>query len=290
MRAVLALRAPATARASTPARVEKTPPAAPPPRSSRGGGVAAAVALSAAVTLASPSLAATPQTMYVAGGANVFLEKEFNDLRYAGVLDVVPGLATGVNDDGTPVEAVAVTYDADRLAKREAGRTQVTSAHEVLMRVYWKRADPTRTDGQFKENGARYRPAIWVSNAEERAEVETNARRLAASGVYGGNKGEATAAIAIPIVGSPAPSFAPAPAEDFGKLAKNPKLFEKEQKTRDAAFKDLWGFVQFCADRVCGYVRFAPKCVGECLDVFPEYRERNFGVPELTGNIKITSK
>jgi len=53
----------------------------------------------------------------------------------------------------------------------------------------------------------------------------------------------------------------------------------------------VWrGFVQFCADRVCGYVRFAPKCTGECLDVFPEYRERNSGVPELTGNIKITSK
>ena len=48
--------------------------------------------------------------------------------------------------------------------------------------------------------------------------------------------------------------------------------------------------MQFCADRVCGYVRFAPKCTGECLDVFPEYRERNSGVPELTGNIKITSK
>jgi hypothetical protein len=51
-----------------------------------------------------------------------------------------------------------------------------------------------------------------------------------------------------------------------------------------------WGFVQFCADRVCGYVRFAPKCTGECLEVFPEYRERNFGVPELVGDIKITSK
>lgn len=39
-----------------------------------------------------------------------------------------------------------------------------------------------------------------------------------------------------------------------------------------------------------GCVRFAPKCTGECLDVFPEYRGRNFGVPELTGHVKITSK
>jgi len=39
---------------------------------------------------------------------------------------------------------------------------------------------------------------------------------------------------------------------------------------------------------VCGYVRFAPKCVGQCEDVFPEYRETNFGQPELQGDVKIT--
>eukprot|EP00951_Prasinocladus_malaysianus_P017920 scaffold142035_cov24-Prasinocladus_malaysianus.AAC.1 len=40
-------------------------------------------------------------------------------------------------------------------------------------------------------------------------------------------------------------------------------------------------FASWVQDKVCGYVRFAPKCTGDCEDVFPEYRERNFGVPEL---------
>jgi len=71
-------------------------------------------------------------------------------------------------------------------------------------------------------------------------------------------------------------------------LKSQPKSLQKLAKPRDAFFKDHWGFVQFCKDRVCGYVRFAPKCTGPCAAVFPEYSERNFGVPEIDGTVKIT--
>lgn len=82
--------------------------------------------------------------------------------RYAGVKDVMPGLASlGDDDDGpaSPVQVVKVTYDADRIS------------HEVLMRTYWKHADPVKADGQFKELGPQYRGAVWVSGAVERTEV-----------------------------------------------------------------------------------------------------------------------
>ena len=49
-----------------------------------------------------------------------------------------------------------------------------------------------------------------------------------------------------------------------------------------------WVHHRWRRGQVCGYVRFAPQCVGACEDVFPEYRETNFGQPELAGDVKIT--
>jgi hypothetical protein len=99
---------------------------------------AAAVALSTALALGvaapQPASAETLKDLYVAAGNSAFLEKEFVDLKYAGVKDVVPGLAGlgGGEPADPPVQAVKVTYDADRIT------------HEVLMRTYWKHADPTK--------------------------------------------------------------------------------------------------------------------------------------------------
>mmetsp|Transcript_24399 Transcript_24399/g.39253 ORF Transcript_24399/g.39253 Transcript_24399/m.39253 type:complete len:345 (-) Transcript_24399:119-1153(-) len=242
------------------------------------GGVETSVA---APQPASADAAAAAQNhvrdMYVAAGNYAFLEKEFNDLKYAGVKDVVPGLA-GLGDAAdTRVQAVKVSYDSDRIS------------HEVLMRTYWKHADPVNTaaggGGQFREIGTQYRGAVWVDGAGEKSQVETSVARMQASGIFGVGK-----VFTTPILDAPPVSFEPFPQEARRVLQLHPKSVEKEAKVRDAAFKDLWGYVQFCAQRVCGYVRFAPKCTGTCLDVFPEYRERNFGVPELVGDIKITSK
>ena len=231
------------------------------------------LAASAAVLLASPPAAhaETVKDMYVAAGKYAFLEKEFNDLRYAGVKDVVPGTASGVPGDDTAVDAVKVTYDADKIS------------HVKLMQTYWKHVDPTRGDGQFKENGPKYRAAIWVDGAAERKEVETNVSRLQNSQIFGKNK-----ALVTPVLDAPPKAFEPYPEDQWRALPNNPKAYEKDKAERQKAFDKLWGFVQYCADRLCGYVRFAPNCVGECLETFPELRERNFGQPELVGDIKIT--
>ena len=215
--------------------------------------------------------AETMKDMYIAAGRYAFLEKEFNDLRYAGVKEVVPGLASGVPGDESSVDAVKVTYDEEKIS------------HEKLMQTYWKHVDPTRGDGQFKENGAKYRAAIWVDGPAERKEVETNLSRLQNSEIFG--KGRA---LVTPVLDAPPKSFDPYPEDQWKALTNNPKAYEKDKAERQKAFDKLWGFVQYCANRLCGYVRFAPNCTGDCLETFPELRERNFGQPELIGDIKIT--
>ena len=215
--------------------------------------------------------AETMKDMYIAAGRYAFLEKDFNDLRYAGVKEVVPGLASGVPGDESSVDAVKVTYDEEKIS------------HEKLMQTYWKHVDPTRGDGQFKENGAKYRAAIWVDGPAERKEVETNLSRLQNSEIFGKGK-----ALVTPVLDAPPKSFDPYPEDQWKALTNNPKAYEKDKAERQKAFDKLWGFVQYCANRLCGYVRFAPNCTGECLETFPELRERNFGQPELIGDIKIT--
>ena len=215
--------------------------------------------------------AETMKDMYIAAGRYAFLEKEFNDLRYAGVKEVVPGLASGVPGDESSVDAVKVTYDEEKIS------------HEKLMQTYWKHVDPTRGDGQFKENGAKYRAAIWVDGPAERKEVETNLSRLQNSEIFGKGK-----ALVTPVLDAPPKSFDPYPEDQWKALTNNPKAYEKDKAERQKAFDKLWGFVQYCANRLCGYVRFAPNCTGDCLETFPELRERNFGQPELIGDIKIT--
>lgn len=248
------------------------------PRSHANAALLSLAASSLLLAHPSAAQAETLREMTVAAGNAAFLEKEFTDLKYAGVKTVVPGLA-GTEPGSDPVEAVRVTYDADKIS------------HETLMRTYWQHADPVNANGSFKESGARFKGAVWVADAAERAEVETNRQRLENSGIFGfeaSDRKTPKALINVPVLDAPPASFEPFPEETQRRLTLNPKGLEKEIKARDAYFKDLWGFVQFCADKVCGYVRFAPRCTGECLDVFPQYRARNAGVPELEGNIKIT--
>jgi peptide methionine sulfoxide reductase MsrA len=175
------------------------------------------LAASAAVLLASPHAAhaahaETVRDMYVAAGKYAFLEKEFNDLRYAGVKDVVPGTASGVPGDDTAVDAVKVTYDADKIS------------HVKLMQTYWKHVDPTRGDGQFKENGPKYRAAIWVDGAVERKEVETNVSRLQNSQIFGKGK-----ALVTPVLDAPPKAFEPYPEDQWRAL---PTTRKRTRRTR----------------------------------------------------------
>jgi peptide methionine sulfoxide reductase MsrA len=216
--------------------------------------------------------AAPLRTMWVAAGRSAFLEKEYEDLKYAGVTDVVPGRAGLREDPGEVVEAVQVTYDPDRIS------------FEELMRTYWKHTQPTDAGGQFMERGPEFRSAIWAGDADERATVEDAAESLEESGVYGPGR------VVTPVLDAPPASFQPLPEGEWHVLRTNPKAFGRDAKARKADFSSRWGFVQFCLDRVCGYVRFAPGCTGKCLNVFPEFSSRNSGVPELTSAVKVTGR
>ena len=153
------------------------------------------------IVLAHPSAAQaeTLREMTVAAGNAAFLEKEFTDLKYAGVKTVVPGLAA-TEPGSDPVEAVRVTYDADKIS------------HETLMRTYWQHADPVNPNGSFKESGARFKGAVWVADPAERAEVETNRARLERSGIFGSDgtsKKSPRAFVNVPVLDAPPASFEP---------------------------------------------------------------------------------
>jgi peptide methionine sulfoxide reductase MsrA len=225
-------------------------------------GVALALALGVSTTsTASDALAAV---IYVGAGDEAFLEREYVDLKYAGVTDVVPGKMDGKR-------GVKVEYDADRMS------------YETLMRVYWRHCEPGQTDGQFSEIGDEFLPVVYAGNEKERNVAESAQRNLEESRIFGNKP------LVVPIVDGIPKEFTPSAEREAFKA--NPKAYGKALAQREKRFKELWGFVQFCYDKVCGYVRFAPKCEGECLSVFPEYEARNSGIPELNQKgIKITSK
>ena len=256
----------ATATAVTTAtrRVWDAPRARPAHAPTLGASVVAATT-AMAMAIAPVSAAATAR-MYVGAGDSAFLEREYVDLKYAGVMDVVPGTMDGKR-------GVEVTYEDSRLD------------YATLMRVYWRHAEPTQTNGQFGDIGDAYAPVIYVSNASERAVAVDAQKNLETSGIFGDKP------CAIPVVDGSPKTFEPDAESERNAFKTNPKAYEKTNAKREQRFKELWGYVQFCKDRVCGYVRFAPKCTSTCLKVFPEYLERNSGVPTLDGpGVKITKK
>lgn len=225
-------------------------------------GIALALALGVSTTSIAPDALAA--VMYVGAGDEAFLEREYVDLKYAGVTDVVPGKMDGKH-------GVKVEYDADRLS------------YETLMRVYWRHCEPGQTDGQFSEIGDEFLPVVYAGNEKERNVAESAQRNLEESRIFGNKP------LVVPIVDGSPKEFTPSAEREAFKA--NPKAYGKALAQREKRFKELWGFVQFCYDKVCGYVRFAPKCEGACLSVFPEYEARNSGIPELNQKgIKITSK
>jgi len=209
-------------------------------------------------------------TNYLAAGNYSFLEREYQDLTYAGVSLVDVGTCDGK-------QCVKVTYDDEKVP------------FERIMRVYFKHFDPKNASkGQYSEVGEQYKPAVYVNSEKEKTYVNDSLDKLERSRVFGRNFADNWVSN-IPVLDAQSVKFER--EQDDGKrnvMKTNPKSLEKLSKARDAQFDQLWGFVQFCYERVCGYVRFAPACVGECQEVFPEFLSRNSGVPELEGDVKIT--
>ena len=209
-------------------------------------------------------------TNYLAAGNYSFLEREYQDLTYAGVSLVDVGTCDGK-------QCVKVTYDDEKVP------------FERIMRVYFKHFDPKNASkGQYSEVGEQYKPAVYVNSEKEKTYVNDSLDKLERSRVFGRNLADNWVSN-IPVLDAQSVKFEREPDDGKRNVMKtNPKSLEKLSKARDAQFDQLWGFVQFCYERVCGYVRFAPACVGECQEVFPEFLSRNSGVPELEGDVKIT--
>ena len=209
-------------------------------------------------------------TNYLAAGNYSFLEREYQDLTYAGVSLVDVGTCDGK-------QCVKVSYDDEKVPFKR------------IMRVYFKHFDPKNASkGQYSEVGEQYKPAVYVNSEKEKTYVNDSLDKLERSRVFGRNLADNWVSN-IPVLDAQSVKFER--EQDDGKrnvMKTNPKSLEKLSKARDAQFDQLWGFVQFCYERVCGYVRFAPACVGECQEVFPEFLSRNSGVPELEGDVKIT--
>ena len=112
-----------------------------------------------------------------AGGCFWCMEGPFEALT--GVSEVLSGYTGGpelhptyqqVGGGSTGhTEAVLVRYDPK----------QVTYKH--LVEVYWRTMNPTDAGGPFADRGPQYRPAIFVSTAEERATAEASRAELEAA-------------------------------------------------------------------------------------------------------------
>jgi len=210
----------------------------------------------AVLVLPSSRAAAEPalQEATFAGGEPLFLEDAFNQLSYAGVKRVTPGTLGGLR-------CVRVVYDAAKIG------------FPRLLGEFWRSVKPTQAGGQFDRRGEEFSAAVFVDNDEERALVESQRGQLERSGVYGA--GQALTGVRVIDVSS-AGAFEAAPEEERGLGRRDPKkLAELKRRSGRTAYLDsVWGLTTFCRDRVCGYVQFAKACDGECLDVFPQYRNQ----------------
>jgi peptide-methionine (S)-S-oxide reductase len=123
--------------------------------------VAAALALGALSMGAAPS---NLRTAVFAGGC--FWTMEHDMAPIPGVVDVVSGYAGGTRpnpsypDHSGYLEAVKVTYDPAKIS------------YPVLTARYLRMTDPTDGGGAFCDRGPSYRPAIFVTNPQEKAAAQ----------------------------------------------------------------------------------------------------------------------
>jgi methionine-S-sulfoxide reductase len=130
------------------------------------------------VSISPTSLAASLQTMMVAGGCFWCVEADME--KAPGVVAVVSGYAGGTlpdptyntYDEGGHREVVQVIYDANRTSYRE------------LLYHFIKHIDPTDPEGSFVDRGVEYSPAIYYTNSTEQILAQTVLDEISALQVY----------------------------------------------------------------------------------------------------------
>jgi methionine-S-sulfoxide reductase len=178
-----------------------------------------------------PGFAIAPaeaDTAVFAGGCFWCMEKPFETLD--GVASVVSGFAGGTVPNPTydqvaakgtgHYEVVQVVYDPDVVD------------YETLLQIYWPNVDPLDDGGQFCDRGEPYRPAIFASNAEERAAAEASKAAV---------QERFDQPVVVPILDS-APFYAAEEThQDFYRT--NPARYQSYRTgcRRDARLAELWG-------------------------------------------------
>jgi peptide-methionine (S)-S-oxide reductase len=116
------------------------------------------------------SIAAADKAI-LAGGCFWCMESDFEKLE--GVTDVISGFTGGTLKDPTyngnhegHVEAVEITYDADKISYKE------------LLDYYWVNIDPFDDRGQFCDKGPSYLSAIFVKNEKEKKIAEQSKKEV----------------------------------------------------------------------------------------------------------------
>jgi peptide-methionine (S)-S-oxide reductase len=114
-----------------------------------------------------------------AGGCFWSMEKAFEDVP--GVQAATAGYSGGtvanpsyeLVSTGTTghYETVQVDFDPSRIS------------YEKLLDIYWHNTDPTDAGGQFCDQGAEYRPVVFVADEAQRKTAEASKAALIASGV-----------------------------------------------------------------------------------------------------------
>ena len=144
-----------------------------------------------------------------AGGCFWCMVKPFKE--WPGIIDIVVGYTGGHKPNPTyeevckhqtgHVEAVQITYDAEKISYKE------------LLEIFFRSIDPTDPDGQFGDRGASYHTAIFYLNETQKILAEEYIKALEESGKY--NK-----KIVVPI--RPAAPFYKAEEAHQDYYAKNP--------------------------------------------------------------------
>ena len=153
-------------------------------------------------------------TNYLAAGNYSFLEREYQDLTYAGVSLVDVGTCDGK-------QCVKVSYDDEKVP------------FERIMRVYFKHFDPKNASkGQYSEVGEQYKPAVYVNSEKEKTYVNDSLDKLERSRVFGRNLADNWVSN-IPVLDAQSVKFER--EQDDGKrnvMKTNPKSLEKLSKAR----------------------------------------------------------
>jgi peptide methionine sulfoxide reductase msrA/msrB len=168
-----------------------------------------------------------------AGGCFWCMEPPFDALD--GVQNVVSGYTGGEKKNpsyrevssGTTkhVEAVQVSYDADKISYRE------------LLDVYWRQIDPTDAGGSFVDRGPQYRSAIFYHDEKQKMLALQSKDEQSNSGVF-----------SKPIVTEILPATAFYPAEDYHQdyYQNNPirYKFYRYHSGRDQYLEKTWKNVE----------------------------------------------